>query len=130
MLHRAALVLAMIVLASQADADGAFADRIAREVNASRKCETKAGTAVVECTYRFDGIVLGLVLDPREPKMNVFDVKSAPSPGARTSLKFGGLHACATISHMGANPGELAFVFISPKTGDVFTDWKVPACAR
>lgn len=124
------MLVSLAVLGSRATADGAFADRVAREINTSRKCETQPGTAVVECTYKFNGIVLGLVLDPREPQTNVFYVKSAPSPGSRTFLKFGGLHACAMISHAGKDPGEVAFVFISPKTGDVLTDWKVPACAK
>lgn len=114
---------------ARGDQYDSFSYRTAKEVNASRKCKTASEqSAKTECSYSFAGIRLRLVLDPRDPQSNVFLVESGPA-GKDTFLKFGGVHTCAIISHYG-RAGEMAHVFISPRSGDVYMSWDVPACAK
>lgn len=116
----------ILVLASSARGDESFEYSVARRINQSRACHITTGTAM-ECEYEFMGIRLVLAMDPGNPDDNVFLVRSAPTTKG-TFLKFGGRHLCATIGHMGGEPVDVAYVFISPRNGDVYTDWDVPAC--
>jgi len=109
-----------------ARSEESFEYRVARRINQSLACHVTRGT-VTECEYEFEGIKLSLVLDPGNPDDNAFVVRSAPR-GRNTWLKFGGRHRCAIISHHGNTAGEMALVFISPRDGDIYSEWNVPAC--
>jgi hypothetical protein len=124
-MKRSVAVLALL-LASSVRAEDSFQYGVARRINAGRSCNVTSGTTT-ECHYEFNGIKLTLVLTPRTPEENAFSVISGPT-SPRTWLKFGGLHRCAIIAHHGDKLGEWAYVFISPRDGDVYIDWDVPAC--
>jgi hypothetical protein len=64
-------------------------------------------------------------MDTRQPEENAFSVQAGPAD-EQVFLRFGGKHRCATISY--ASPEGPAFAFISPKDGDVYTAWDLPAC--
>ncbi len=126
-----ALLTLFLGAGSGAPIEGDWAAQTMAQLAQSRKCQLAGrGHAVTECTYRFRGLRLLLVMDAADPAANSFTVLSVPVDSPTIRLGFGGHHSCAMIRHYGKRASEAAVVFISPRTGEVVSTWSVPACAK